>query len=128
MRRLILTLVLTGFGVVGATPLAAPSDPFTVLVPQPDGPRITPYLSYQTDMAWRQDDRRRARLATVRTEQDLLALQDELRAKLLKMLGGLPATRTPLNPQVTGRIQMAGFHIEKLIFESVPGIFVTALV
>jgi cephalosporin-C deacetylase-like acetyl esterase len=128
MCRLILTLVLTGFGVVGATPLAAPSDPFTVLVPQPDGPRITPYLAYQTEMAWRQDDRRRARLASVRTERDLLALQDELRAKLLKMLGGLPATRTPLNPQVTGRIQMAGFHIEKLIFESVPGIFVTALV
>ena len=38
-----------------------------------------------------------------------------------------PATRTPLNAQITGRIQMAGFHIEKLIFESLPGIFVTAL-
>ena len=44
------------------------------------------------------------------------------------MLGGLPSTRTPLNAQVTGRIQMTGFHIEKVVFESLPGIFVTALV
>ena len=111
-----------------ASAAAPPAQSFTVLAPQPDGPRITPYLAYQTEMAWRQDDRRRARLASVRTEADLLRLQAELRTKLLRMLGGLPSTRTPLNAQITGRIQMAGYHIEKLIFESLPGIFVTALV
>ena len=95
---------------------------------QPDGPRITPYLAYQTEMAWRQDDARRAALARIRMEADLLRLQGELRTKLLRMLGGLPSTRTPLNAQVTGRIQMTGFHIEKVVFESLPGIFVTALV
>ena len=99
-----------------------------MLARQPDGPRITPYLAYQTEIAWRQDDARRAALALVRTEGDLLRLQGELRVKLLRMLGGLPSTRTPLNAQVTGRIQMTGFHIEKVIFESLPGIFVTALV
>jgi cephalosporin-C deacetylase-like acetyl esterase len=51
-----------------------------------------------------------------------------MRSNLLKMLGELPAKKTPLNPQITGRIQMDGFHIEKLIFESLPGIYVTALV
>ena len=99
-----------------------------MLARQPDGPRITPYLAYQTEMAWRQDDARRAALASIRTEGDLRRFQVELRAKLLRMLGGLPSTRTPLNAQVTGRIQMTGFHIEKVIFESLPGIFVTALV
>ena len=98
-----------------------------MLARQPDGPRITPYLTYQIEMAWRQDDARRAALARIRTEADLLRLQAELRAKLLRMLGGLPSTRTPLNAQITGRIQMTGFHIEKLVFESLPGIFVTAL-
>jgi len=44
------------------------------------------------------------------------------------MLGGLPTKRTPLNPHITGRIQMEGFHIEKLIFESLPGVYVSALV
>jgi pimeloyl-ACP methyl ester carboxylesterase len=50
-----------------------------------------------------------------------------LRHKILTMLGGLPAQRTPLHPRVTGRIAMDGFHIEKLIFESLPGVYVTAL-
>ena len=84
--------------------------------------------TYQTEMAWRQDDARRAALARIRTEADLLRLQGELRTKLLRMLGGLPSTRTPLNAQVTGQIPMTGFHIEKVVFESLPGIFVTALV
>ena len=128
MVRPTLVLILAAVAALGIAPAAGPRDAFTVLDSPPDGPRITPYLAYQTEMAWRQDDRRRARLASVRTEPDLLRLQAELRTKLLRMLGGLPSTRTPLNAQITGRIQMAGYHIEKLIFESLPGIFVTALV
>jgi Acetyl xylan esterase (AXE1) len=120
-------VVLVTLGVATAAP-EPPSDAFTVLEPSKDGPRITPYLARQIETAWRQDDRRRARLAAVRTERDLLALQTELRARLLRSIGGLPATRTPLHAQVTGRIQMTGFHVEKLVFESLPGIFVTALV
>lgn len=99
-----------------------------LVMPSPvEGPRITPYLKYQTEMAWRQDDERRKQWEALHTETDLLRLQQELRNRLLKMLGGLPATKTPLNPQITGRIQMNGFHIEKLIFESLPGVYVTAL-
>ena len=97
------------------------ADAFSILERQPDGPRITPYLTYQIDMAWKQEDARRAQFAAIRTEADLLRIQGELRTKLLKALGGLPAEKTPLNPQTTGRIQMDGYHIEKLVFESVPG-------
>jgi cephalosporin-C deacetylase-like acetyl esterase len=92
------------------------------------GPTITPYLEYQTEMAWLQDDQRQKRWASLRTEKDLLQLQNEMRGHFLDMLGGLPAMKTPLNPQIMGRIQMRGFHIEKLIFESLPGVYVTALV
>ena len=128
MLRPALVLILTTVTALGVAPVAQTPDAFTVLDPQPEGPRITPYLAYQTEMAWRQDDRRRAVFAKARTERDLQRLQVELRTGLLRMLGGLPSTRTPLNAQITGRIQMAGFHIEKLIFESLPGIYVTALV
>lgn len=121
-------VVLTTLCALRPAPAAPPAEAFVVLARQPPGPRITPYLAYQTEMAWRQDDARRAALAGIRTEADLLRLQDDLRAKLLRMLGGLPSTRTPLNAKLTGRIQMTGFHIEKVIFESLPGIFVTALV
>jgi cephalosporin-C deacetylase-like acetyl esterase len=92
------------------------------------GPTITPYLRYQTEMAWLQDDQRRKRWASIGNEKDLLQLQAEMRRQFLDMLGGLPTKKTPLNPQITGRIQMRGFHIEKLIFESLPGVYVTALV
>ena len=107
----------------------APSpDAFRILPQSAVGPTITPYLRYQTELAWRQDEQRRTRWASLKTEKDLFQLQQEMRNQLLKMIGGLPTIKTPLNPQITGRIQMQGFHIEKLIFESLPGIYVTALV
>jgi dienelactone hydrolase len=63
----------------------------------------------------------------IHSEQDLLRVQKDIHQKLLTMLGGLPTTRTPLHPHISGRIAMNGFHIEKLIFESLPGVYVTAL-
>ena len=59
----------------------------------PMGPRITPYLQYQTEQAWKQDDKRRAAWAAIHDERDLLRAQDELRQKLLQMIGGLPAEK-----------------------------------
>jgi dienelactone hydrolase len=108
----------------GSTP---PPEAFSVLPLAPSGPQITPYLQYQTELAWRQDAKRTRAWEGIRTEQDLLRVQKEIRQKLLTMLGGLPTTRTPLHPHVTGRIRMDGFHMEKLIFESLPGVYVTAL-
>jgi pimeloyl-ACP methyl ester carboxylesterase len=104
-------------------------EAFFVLHEKPsEGPSITPYLQYQTEMAWREDEQRRKAWENVRTERDLLMLQDGMRERLLAMLGGLPATKTPLNPRVTGQMQMRGFHLEKVIFESLPGVYVTAVV
>ena len=108
---------------------APPPEAFRVLPPvSAEKPEITPYLKYQTEMAWQQDDLRRASWEGIRTEEDLLGTQRELRKRLLEMIGGLPTEKTPLNARTTGRIQMQGFHIEKLIFESLPGIYVAALV
>ena len=106
---------------------APPPDAFRVLAPPSNGPQITPYLEYQTDMAWRQDEERIAAWRNVRTEADMSRMQRDLREKLLKMIGGLPKTRTPLRARITGTIPMNGFHIKKVIFESLPGFYVTAL-
>jgi cephalosporin-C deacetylase-like acetyl esterase len=94
----------------------------------PLGPRITPFLQYQTEQAWREDDDRLRVWDAIHNETELLKTQNELRQKLLQMIGGLPEVRTDLRPRVTGRIQMDGFSIEKLIFQSLPGVYVTALV
>ncbi len=42
-----------------------------------------------------------------------------------KLIGGLPDYKGPLNAKITGHIQAEGYVIEKVIFESLPGIFVT---
>src|ERR1700694_866112 len=92
----------------------------------PEGPRITPYLRHQLDRAWAQDEARRERFAAVRSEEDLITLQGELRLKVLELIGGLPAERTPLNARVVSTIAGDGYRIEKIVFESVPGFHVTA--
>lgn len=105
-----------------------PKDAFQVLSSEPPGPRMTPYLHYQLDLAWRQDEARRRKWEGIRDERELLKLQQELREKLLEMIGGLPTEKTDLHPEITGKIQMDGYSIEKLIYQSLPGVYVTALV
>jgi cephalosporin-C deacetylase-like acetyl esterase len=75
-----------------------------------------------------EDEARRKAWEAIQDERELLKTQDDLRQKLLEMIGGLPAVKTDLHPLVTGRIQMKGFSVEKLIFQSLPGVYVTALV
>ncbi len=118
-------VVAVAFNALGGS--APPPEAFVVLPAQTNGPQITPYLKNETELAWREDEKRQESWRSIRTEQDLLRVQSELRRKLLTMLGGLPSRRTPLHPRITGRIPMDGFHIEKLIFESLPGVYVTAL-
>ena len=84
-----------------AAPVAAQERPtaemLMVMDPLPEpGPRITPFLRYELDRAWAQDDARRDRFAAVKTEGELIALQGELRLKALAIIGGLPVERTPL--------------------------------
>ena len=105
-----------------------PKDAFQVLRPLPPGPSITPLLKYQLDLAWRQDEDRLRTWEAIRTESDLLKLQAEIREKFLQMIGGLPAEKTELHAKITGTIRMNGYSIEKVIFESLPGVYVTALV
>jgi pimeloyl-ACP methyl ester carboxylesterase len=130
--RVFLSLVLLLFSLsltsTSSAQNAPPTDAFEVLQKPKDGPRITSFLQYQLDEAWRQDEAQQKNWESIRTEDDLLRLQRQLRASLLEMIGGLPERKTDLHARITGKIQMEGFSIEKLIFESLPGVYVTALV
>lgn len=108
---------------------APPAEAFRVLpAPGAEGPEMTPYLQYQTSLAWRQDELRREHWAQVKTANDFERLRAELRRSVLEMVGDLPARKTDLHATVTGRISGPGFRIEKLIYQSLPGLYVTALV
>jgi len=106
-----------------------PPEFFRVLKqPSSPGPRITPYLRYQAEQAWKEDEARQRAWDAIRDEAGLRKTQEEVRQKLLRMIGGLPAVKTDLHAVIIGKILMDGFIIEKLVFQSLPGIYVTALV
>lgn len=66
-------------------------------------------------------------LHSFRTLAEWEQARPRLREQLLDMLGlhPLPA-RSPLEPQITGTIQAAEFRVERLTFQSLPGLYVTA--
>ena len=129
MKKSFLVLVLLGASLSTFGADGPPPEAFRVLPPvTAEGPTITPYLKYQTEMAWNQDEERRKEWAQIRTEADLIRIQHKMQESLLAMLGGLPSERTPLHARITGKIALDGFHIEKLIYESLPGVYVSALV
>jgi len=79
------------------------------------------------ELAARQQEKRRARFAAVKTREDLETLQKTLRESFLGLLDGLPRSKGAPPARVTGRIEDADYLVEKLVFESFPGYFVSAL-
>jgi dienelactone hydrolase len=71
-------------------------------------------------------DRRQQVYELVKTPDQIAAYQTYLRSEFADRLGEFP-DRTPLNAQVVGRIPASGYRIEKLILESQPAHYVTAL-
>jgi len=61
----------------------------------------------------------------IRTKKQVLELRTNVRAKLQKCFGPFPE-RTPLNARTTGKIITKDFYIEKVMYESRPGLIVTA--
>jgi pimeloyl-ACP methyl ester carboxylesterase len=79
------------------------------------------------DLAAQQQRERRARFGTVASRADLDTLQKSLREKFVRLLGGLPPNEGVPPARIVGRIEAEDHLIEKLVFESSPGHFVSAL-
>jgi len=60
------------------------------------------------------------------TPEQVVAWQQHVRAQALAALGGLPDDRTPLDAQHLGTLRGDGVDVEKVIFQSLPGVYVTA--
>ncbi len=70
---------------------------------------------------------REGSLATVRTAEQWLEQKAEARRQLAEMLGLDPLPeRTPLQPVVTGTVDAGDVAVERLHFQSRPGLYVTA--
>ena len=61
-----------------------------------------------------------------KTPEQIAEYQKGLRQKFLDAIGELPQ-RSPLNPQITGVVRRDGYRVEKVVFESQPKHYVSAL-
>jgi dienelactone hydrolase len=64
-------------------------------------------------------------VAAVRTRAEAAARQAIVKRRMLESIGGLPEYTGPLRARVTGRLTAPGYAIEKVIYESLPGVYVT---
>ncbi|WP_172594508.1 alpha/beta hydrolase family protein [Mariniphaga sediminis] len=79
---------------------------------------------YLNQQAYNLLDRREQEIASLKTKQDWENRQKKIKTILSDIIGDFP-DKTPLNAKITGVIHKEGFRIEKIIFESLPGFFVT---
>jgi dienelactone hydrolase len=124
-----LTLALLGFVTFlhSGVPQAAYAEDLSVLVPAPGRPQseemMRDYLRRLTHEAL---DRRLKKYESLKTRVEIAEYQQGLKRRFLEQLGEFPE-KTPLNARVVGDLSYADYRIEKVIYESQPGFFVTAL-
>jgi hypothetical protein len=63
---------------------------------------------------------------SIRDAAALRGRQRDVRARFIEALGGLPSSGAPLEARVTGVVRETALTIEKIIYQSRPGVFVTA--
>ena len=115
----LLLTVLLGSLAFGQPAAQAP-DPYRVF-PTPSGA-----LRHTLDaLAQKQFAERAKTIAAISTPEQLNARQHHFRERILADFDGWPE-RTPLNAKIVGSFDRDGYRVEKLLFESLPGLFVTA--
>lgn len=121
------SVLLLGPFVATSSPAAESANDLTVLAEQTKGIAPGEMLhTYLMKEVYEALDRRKTEFEKLETPEQIAAYQKKMRDFFIEQLGGLPE-RTPLNAQVTGREQRDGYRIEKVIFESQPKHFVTAI-
>ncbi len=71
-------------------------------------------------------DRHDAEYEQLKTPEQLTAHQEKMRQYFLAQIGGFP-NRTPLHAKIIGRRECDGYTLEKVLFESQPQHYVTAV-
>ncbi|MBN1290855.1 MAG: acetylxylan esterase [Candidatus Latescibacteria bacterium] len=68
-------------------------------------------------------DLRDREISQLVTKEDWLKRQEKVRETLMDIVGPFPE-KTPLNSKITGVVQKDGYRVEKVIFESMPELYV----
>lgn len=83
------------------------------------------FYNHVTNEAYTLLKDREDKVSEVKTIDQWLKRQQEVKQTMWDILGPFPE-KTPLNVQITGKVKKDGFTVENLIYESLPGFYVTA--
>lgn len=108
----------------------------TVTLQAQDDVALFDFWTYESDVenslyktlasiALEQLEPRNEEIHQLKTKENWIERQKVVKSKLLNIIGPFPE-KTPLNIQVTGIIQREDYRVEKLIYESQPGFYVTS--
>ena len=88
--------------------------------------QLDPLVSWMNETAQQELQQRDKTVGQIRTIAQAEQRKQVVHAKLLEVLGGLPDYRGPLHTRITGQLSNDSYTIEKVIYESLPGFFITA--
>ena len=80
--------------------------------------------NYLTKIAWEYLDQRESEIASLKSADDVRARQELVRSRMFSTLGPLPE-KTDLKAKITGRLERDTYTIENVVFQSMPGFYVT---
>src|SRR5690348_3631306 len=80
---------------------------------------------YLASLARNAYKKRNAQLDQLTTVSAIRERQQWVRKKFWALIGGQPEP-TPLHPRITGQFDRSGYRVEKIIYESRPGVFISA--
>lgn len=83
-------------------------------------------IRYLDSLANKDLAQRRTAITAIQTQNQAIRRRDQVKETIYKLLGGAPIKSTDLHAQVVGTLQGEGFHVEKIIYDSLPGFHVTA--
>ena len=106
---------------------SAQAQKYRVIVGTPLEKRYEEMLhKYLLDQAKQLSEKAHDQLNAAASPTDFARWQENARSRFLKLIGGLPDEKTPLNVRLTGELRREGYTIRKIIFESRPEFYVTA--
>jgi dienelactone hydrolase len=114
-------LAFTGGTVSGTTARAAEAAGARPMLPLNRFPRMV--QEYYVERLREFEAANHAKKAALKTRAAAKAYVQSVRAKILDCFGPFPE-KTPLNPRITGVIDRDAYRLEKVLFESRPGLMV----
>ncbi len=83
------------------------------------------FYHFLSNEAYKFSGAREEKISKISTKDELLLRQEEVRQTMWKIIGPFPE-KTPLNAKITSIVKKRDYRVENLIYESLPGFYVTA--